>query len=207
MAEETKSKRKWLIILLIILLLIIIIAGYLYYKHFQAASQLPLTNINGSNINNSVGEVNGNINGVTPFLPAFVNLSPVEQERQKKESNVLFFAMPFAERLGTYSNQGNFANLDELGPLMTETMKNWVQKIYKVELREKYADIAYFGIETKAISSKFNNLDENRAEVIISTQRSEYVNTPANPRIYYQDVLLKLISKNDSWLVDGAFWQ
>ena len=39
----------------------------------------------------------------------------------------------FAERLGSYSNQGNFSNLDALRDLMTVRMKAWVDNYKAVQ--------------------------------------------------------------------------
>jgi len=207
MAEESRSKRKWIVLLVLILLLIICIILYLYLVYFKSAEE-PLENINAINNANTNIAINENINiNAVSLPPVYANLTPEEQEKEKKQSEVLFFAMPFTERLGTYSNQSNFANLDELQPLMTEKMNNWVQNTYKVELRNKYATLKYYGVETKGISSQFNSMNDSNAEVMVKTQRSEYVYSPDNPRIFYQNIILKLIKNNDSWIVDGAYWQ
>lgn len=208
MAEESRSKRNWIILLILLLLLVIGIVLYLYFIYFAQPAQ-PIENINqAANVNATQNtNTNNNTNTVSKLPPGFENLTPQEQEQQKKESEVLFFAMPFAERLGTYSNQSNFVNLDELEPLMTVAMNNWVQNTYKVDLQKKYAAMKYYGIETKAISSDFNTIDESKAEVLVKTQRSEYQDSPTNPKIFYQDILLKLVKQDNAWKVDGAYWQ
>ena len=206
MADESRSKRKWIILLILILLLISGIILYLYLVYFSAAIQ-PASNLNQAANTNAGQNINTNINIAPALPPALANLTPEQQTQAKKEGEVLFFALPFAERFGTYSNQSGFNNLDELNPLMTQTMVDWVRNTYKADLVKAYADVVYYGIETKAISSKFNSQADTKAEILVKTQRSEFKDSPTNPRIFYQDIILKLVKQNEAWKVDGAYWQ
>jgi hypothetical protein len=201
MANEARKKTKWIILLIFLVLLILAILSYLYFFYYQ----LPKQQVN----TNQAMNVNQNTNASLSGSSAFANLTPEQQQVQIKQNGVLFYAMPFAERFGTYSNQGDFANFDELKSLMTTSMFNWVKNTYIPKLEKEHTGSAYYGIDAKAISSKFNSLDEDKgsAEVLIKTQRREYVGSDKNPKVFYQDIVLKLVKSENQWKVDGAYWQ
>jgi hypothetical protein len=206
MADFDSKRRSRFILLIIIILLILALCFIIYYFYFFKAITVSPTNLNQSaNIN-----VAQNINLANlPAIIANVNLTPEEQEVQKNQNEVLFFAMPFAERFGTFSNEGGFRNFEELKTLMTSLMANWVQNSYVPELVKKYPAVSYYGIETKALSSDFKSLneDQGKAQVLVKTQRIEFKGSPTSPRIFYQDIILNLVKSDNQWKVDGAYWQ
>ncbi len=219
MAEKTKqklTKSKRLIWLILLLLLLLIIAALIYLALVYFKAPPP-----------SLVNANTNLNQV-PVLPVGQTVMPntfnnpdsevladlggaaAPEIEQQKQANVLFVAQAFAERFGSYSNQSNYTNLDDLDSFMTNSMSNWVQQTYKAELQKQNPNIdIYYALETKAISSEVLNLDEGagKAEIRIKTQRQEFKNDINNPRIFYQDIILNLVKQNDAWKVDGAFWQ
>ncbi len=220
MAEEiknklTKNKRLIWLILLLLLLLIIAAIIYLVLVYFQAP---PSTVVNTNN--NNLNQIAVLPNGQT-IMPSEFNQPDSEvlldlggnvetEATQQNQANVLFVAQAFAERFGSYSNQSNYMNLDDLQSLMTTSMNNWVQQTYKDQLQKQNPNInTYYALETKAISSEVISLDETtgKAEIRIKTQRQEFKNDINNPRIFYQDIILNLVKQNDVWKVDGAFWQ
>jgi len=118
-------------------------------------------------------------------------------------------AVTFAERFGSYSNQSNFQNLEDLSDLMTVKMKNWADN-FILEQENTIANGAiFYGITTRALSAKVVSFDESlgRAEISVSTQRQESKGSTINPRIFYQEILLKLAKTSDGWKVDEAAWQ
>ncbi|MDD5341374.1 MAG: hypothetical protein PHC97_02955 [Patescibacteria group bacterium] len=204
MANPDSNRRRRLILLIVLILLILIISFAIYYFYFfQQLS--PLSN---SNIQNTNTAQNFNTNGL-PTIIANVNMTPAQIQQQANENEVLFFAMPFAERFGTFSNQSDFVNFSELKSQMTAATINWVQNTYIPSLIKLYPKSSYYGIETKALSSDFNSLDENQgtADVLVKTQRIEYKVSLSNPRIFYQNILLKLVKSGQIWKVNGVYWQ
>ncbi len=212
---ENLTKRKKVIWLIIILIIILIIAAliYLLYNYFGAAPPEKEVNLN-ENLNQAP------VVEEPPVIPDFnkadlnvlADLKALSEEEIINEEagvDVLFVAQSFAERFGSYSNQSDYRNFDDLEVFMTDSMNDWILK-YKEELKKENPGIdTYYAVETKAISSEFTELDEEAgtAEVIIKTQRQEFENDITNPRIFYQDILLQLVKVDDQWKVKGAYWQ
>ncbi|MFA5188478.1 MAG: hypothetical protein WC460_03895 [Patescibacteria group bacterium] len=209
--RDELTKRKKVIWLIIILLLILIIGAivYLLLIYFK----VPILNNNTSPNLNQVpvqpGAAQPIFNtpntGVTAEIQELNNTVPVNTDQQ----NVIFIASSFAERFGTYSNQGNYKNFDELGSLITASMQTWLTQ-YKAQLEKENPDISsYYALETKAISTQVRSLNSTtgQGEILVKTQRQEFKNSTSNPRVFYQDILLKLVNVNNVWKVNGAYWQ
>jgi len=205
--QSASIMRKILIIVAILLLLLIL--GVLIYvllmKYRQPAS--PIVTNENININtNTAGLANLNVQISSTYL-APESLT-TEKEIQQKEKTALLVASSFAERYGSFSNQSDFANLNDLKLFMTESMKTYIDGVIAKSRAENASADEYYGVETKVISSDVQKLDDTlgQAEIMFTSQRSEYKGT-ANPRVYYQDILIKLEKVNDQWLVNGAYWQ
>lgn len=124
------------------------------------------------------------------------------------KQTVVAIILPFVERFGTYSSQGQYENLENLLPFMTEEMKVWAQSVVKKATSEP-ANKQYVGVTTKALAYTILSLREAQGtgEVKVSTQRVEMVGLPTNKKVYTQDILVKLKKEEGVWLVDGAYWQ
>lgn len=219
MADELKeglTKRKKIIWLIIILLLLFIIAAiiYLFLVYFQAP--LPTTNLN-VNLNqapvtllqpvSTPADFNNPNTGVLADLQAMDDDEPINEAEQV---DVILIAKSFAERFGSYSNQSDYSNFNDLEIFMTANMNNWIKNTYIDDLRSQNPNIdIYYAIETKYISEQIISLDETagRAEIMIKTQRQEFENDILNPSVFYQDILLQLNKIDNQWKVNGAFWQ
>ncbi|MBN1326063.1 hypothetical protein JW977_03755 [Candidatus Falkowbacteria bacterium] len=209
---ESNKKRKFIWLLLFLLLIIIAVILYLILARYNIISGPINVNINNQNINEpATVPVTTTPTFNTPdstILSQMLDTAPIVIEVQK--SNAVFTASTFAERFGSYSNQSNYKNLDELTVFMTDSMIRWINQTYKPSLIAQNPQTnAYYALETKAISSQINLLDEdaNASEILIKTQRQEFKNSISNPRIFYQDILIKMIKIGDEWKVDGAYWQ
>jgi len=208
------NKRKKFIWLILILLLLLIIAIVIYLLLPRYMPPVPVqTNVN-VNINQPVTPAaptspqafNTANTGVLADLLAQAGSQPNAEEQR----TLLFTASAFAERFGSYSNQSGYKNLDELDVFMTASMKKYALDTLKTQLEKQNSNLdVYYAIEAKAISTQVNNLNENTgtAEVLVKTQRQEFKNDITNPRIFYQDILLKIVKENNQWKVNGAFWQ
>lgn len=209
--REKLTKNKRLIWLIIILLLLLIIAGIIYLLYFYPRPQAPV------NLNNNLNQgLPLDFGGPTSFnqpsaeiLSELKGVNGLEEAPEETQTQILFVANAFAERFGSYSNQSDFKNLDDLNIFMTDSMKNWI-RTYKTDLQQTYSDFdTYYAIETKAISSQIESLDETLGlgQIMIKTQRQEYKNDPNNPRIFYQDIKINVKNVDGQWKVDGAYWQ
>jgi translation initiation factor 2 gamma subunit (eIF-2gamma) len=109
----------------------------------------------------------------------------------------------FVERFGSYSKDADYANFEELQPIITASVAQWL-KTYPKTLKEK-EPAGFVGVSTFVVSQKITKSDAISAEVLVSVQREE--TTTAGVNRYYKDILVKLILVGDTWKVDGAYWQ
>lgn len=121
---------------------------------------------------------------------------------------IISLVLPFVERFGSYSNQGNFENLSDLLPFMGSSMKKWAQKQISEQANKPFQEL-YRGVTTKALSYTMKDYkpEQGRAEILIATQRKELIGSTVNARVYNQDVVVKLVKDDGAWVVDSAYWQ
>ncbi len=116
------------------------------------------------------------------------------------EFSVLNLAKSYASRLGSWSTDNQGHNLQELEPLSSVKMKEYLTSIPR-QLADKYS-----GITTKSISAEILSLENTIAEVLVNTQRIE-TDADLKQNVYYQDIKIFLVRGGAGWLVDQAQWQ
>ncbi len=131
-----------------------------------------------------------------------------EKNRDYNENDFKQLARSFAERFGSYSNQSNYGNIEDLKILMSSKMKTWANDYVK-ELRNNNSySGSFYGITTKSlIEPSLNNfsLESGKVEVLLSVQREEI--STSEPKLYNQDIKIVFIKESGEWLVDEAIWQ
>lgn len=139
----------------------------------------------------------------TSAASAVKPLTQAELTAAQKETAVKNQAKLFVERFGSYSPGADFANFDELKTIVTPSVAQWLEE-YKKQLLAKQAP-NFSGVTTRVVSQKIISLEDKKASVLASAQQEEILGQ--TPNVSYQDMLVKLVWRNDEWLVDGAFWQ
>lgn len=189
--------------ILIVVIGVLVILG-LFYWLFLRESFTPQSPTTKTNVN---------VVALPPVtLPNSTTVSatvPEASAEEKLRSSISRLAAAFAERYGSYSNQGNFDNLSDLESLMTEKM--WAETENFIEQSKASAgdSSVYFGITTKAISVNIASIDEGAgtAKITIGTQRRESSGSMADSSaIKYEDLELFFLKVNDEWKVDTAKW-
>ena len=139
----------------------------------------------------------------TPFTqPVGRSAMSVMPERDPAEVEVESLARLFVERMGSYSTQSDFQNIDDVRKFMTPRVLQWAE-----ELKEKEVDISvYQAVETRVLTVELLEWAPDSSAVIkTSTQRQEQSDAGIT-RIYYQDAEVHLVYRNGGWLVDGIYW-
>lgn len=198
------DKRK-IIGFLIIFVGLIILIGIIYFMFFYGPTSevVPGDSEGASQPTLSTSEVEPTNKG-----KAVIEVkTPAEKEIRQTDLGQL--AMAFAERLGSYSNQSDYGNIQDLKIFMSENMLEWADNyISESRAEEREAEI-YEGITTKAITREIKQINEalGLAEVLVKTQRKKAVITTGNTSTYYQDIVIEFVRENDIWKVDKANWQ
>lgn len=142
----------------------------------------------------------------TELTKKIESLPPPTPEKVKEENSYPLglkqLAFAFAERFGSYSNDGKYKNLTDLEPLMTEKMKQSSKSI----ITSVVDNNDYQGVSTVALSSELKSFNTNSAEIIVKTQRSQSIGQAA-PSLSYQDLDLKMVKVGEEWKIDEASWK
>lgn len=118
-------------------------------------------------------------------------------------------AMSFVERYGSYSNQSDYGNLENLYPFMTEAFAT-ATKAFILGERRKGADTSiYFGVTTHAVSFTVGGFDEKlgTASFTVATTRQESVGAGSNKRQYDQNALVTMANIGGAWKISGLTWR
>lgn len=193
---DNRKKILFLLVLLIIVLLIFL--GYLVIKKITKSTP-PAPQIS---IPTEVIEKNF----VDPINP--INLQQ-EINSQNQEKDLSIIAEPFVERFGSYNNQDNFKNFNDIVSFMTPSLNSWVFNTYLDTLKDKLPSInAYYSINTKVLSSELITIDkqDGKATILINTQRQELGAQGKQINLFYQEVRVEMLKVNTEWKVNGVYW-
>jgi len=210
------DKKKILIVMFLAVVLVTAgVAGYLYFFTDISPSQIISTQKESNKpIENESADRNKGEN-TFPVKPVKEEIKTIiinEKNTPKSEvtkTDLSRIASSFAERFGSYSNQSNYTNINDLRIFMSRRMQNWSER-YVVEAKEKNPDSAiYYGVTTKAIQQDIVEYDSDvgNARILVKTQRREATGTMSNSSSYYQDIMITFIKENNIWKVDSANWQ
>ena len=129
-----------------------------------------------------------------------------EEEQITQTVNMEALASSFAERYGSFSSQSNFENIIELKLVMTDSMQKWADK-YVTEQKEKMPESTeYYGITTKALTTKALSDNGTSAKYLVNTQRVETFND-GKTNMFFQEIEISLLKVNGDWKVDNAVWK
>jgi len=195
--------------LLIVIVGLIIIAAIIYFIFIRRVETVPPAE-------NPTASTTAQL----PTEPSDSNITPSdkprnyqqydvskEDEHQVGAADVAKLSAAFAERLGSFSNQSNYSNFEDLDLFMTASMRAWANDYVDKMKADNPYNGNYYGITTKAVSTEVKSFDDNKgtAEIIVVTQRRE-VGADGGERDFQQDLRLTLLKIKDQWLVDGAYW-
>lgn len=197
MLENFSVGTKIIILVLIgIVIIAAVVLGFLYYQQRGQAPEQPAV------IDETQPPPRQPISTQPQAQPVQLpSMTPEEKSQEELQT----LARVFAERYGSFSNQGGFENINAVKSLVTAEMKIWLEG-KKAESMKKYPiNGTYFGITTSAPISKVISYDENSAVIMVTTQKQETQN--GETKMYNQDIKVEFINQDGNWLINGAFWQ
>jgi len=204
------TKNRKLILILITVVALIVILAIISSTFFNREEQ-PVINTPGQSITAQLPdeiEVGDTTTSDKPRNYQKYDISQ-EEEHEVSETDLQKLAMSFSERLGSYSNQSNYGNFTDLKIFMTESMRNWADSYVENLKEEPSASDNYYGVVTKALTSKVKDFNEERgtAEIMVTVQKQENTATVKDNKSYLQNIDISLVEANGEWLVDKAYWQ
>ena len=192
------TRRKRISIVVLILLILLLLLGWIFYVLFSGKEEEVDPGF-------SLGAVEEEVE-VIPDRPTVSDLE-LEEEREVRTSasDVTSLSKTFVTRYGSFSNEANFANLQDVLPLMSESFAGKTQELIK----ESEAPLEYYGVSTSIVTVTVESKDDTAgtAQVTAMTQREEAVGSPQNITVKYQTIILTFVMEGGSWKVDSATWQ
>jgi hypothetical protein len=207
MADNNDMNRKYiggLFIVLGLIILALIIFFIFFYDFGQGPQPTPQAGDNKNTLQTSPDQKK------TPAASAQMEAAKktVISRKDMKESDLKRLASSFAERFGTYSNQSDMSNINDLKIFMSQKMQLWADN-YIEEQRKKVTPEIYYGITTKAVVGEVKDFSNNeeKAQVLVRTQRKESTGSTNNFSYLQEDLLINFVKENGAWKIDSAFWQ
>lgn len=196
--------------ILIVLIAAILIIGLVLFllRRLVAPSgeapQAPAVNAPTGGLGTAPGTT-GTITNV-PVTPAPPPPTVSAEERARAEAQTL--TTLFVERYGSYSNQSNFQNLEDLLPLMSESFRAKTERDLETLRRTAPPPSEYVGVTTRALSvaESVYDLPRGAAAFRASVQKSEVRGT-APATVTYPAIDVTLVREGGAWKVSSAVWQ
>jgi hypothetical protein len=189
------------IILIFAILYFLFINGYLSRKSKVSVAPNPSPDI-AANPNPAVNN-----------SPASTTADFAQLKKEKSvftQDDIARMAASFAERFGSFSNQSNFSNVNDLKIFMTDKMQAWADNYVKDQAKKVGDSQIYFGITTKAATEEVKeyNPEAGKGSVLVTTRRREArVSKENSSAVYTQEITVNFLKQDGAWKVDSAFWK
>ncbi len=132
----------------------------------------------------------------------FIITPPPKTTNEPGEPDALYAkqtARLFVERFASYSNQNDNVHIENVLPMVTETMAAWV-KTQQTEPSEVYE-----GLVTTVVASTVSSYSSTGAEVRVDVQQA--VDDTGEKRTEYKTGRVVLVKVGSEWKVDALYWE
>lgn len=189
------TRRKRLLMVALILLALLLFLFWLLWVLFSGDR------------GTQVGEEEAQVIAVEEVIPTRPTISEKELEAEREtrttSADVVSLSKSFVTRYGSYSNEANFANLEDVLVLASTSFAAQLQTMIDTGV----APEEYYGVSTSIVTVKVDEKDETTSQVTVTTQREEAVGSPQNISVGYQEIVLTFVMEDNVWKVDSATWQ
>ena len=110
----------------------------------------------------------------------------------------------FAERYGSYSNQGDYQNLRDLLPVMTPGYRASTEAF--LETASTAPGATFEGVTSVKISTDVRSVTDASAVIAVTLQQEKRSGTSA-PTTGYRTLRMELTLIGEDWRVDAAAWE
>lgn len=112
----------------------------------------------------------------------------------------------FVERIGSYSSESDYQNVDDVQSMVTVELANKLAKDAEKARAQSPLNGGYYGISTSYVGSATVQESETSITLLVQTQREESFGSPGNSEVRYQTIELGLVFQEDSWKVSTYTW-
>ena len=198
------NKRLGLFIIIVAAVLLLAMAVYTYVFNKQQNASSPTATSTAANPNSLMETAKKN----QPVVN-YTFSSTTEANRALNAEDLKKMALSFAERLGSYSNQSNYGNIEDLKIMMSDSMIKWADGYVAQLEKQNSPSAAYYGITTTAISGEVKKFDDKagQAEILVTTQRQEMRGSGSAPKSFTQVLQVDFVKVKTDWKVNSAVWE
>ncbi len=180
---------------LIIIVVLVLIIGALYFLIWRARPVVKPVEPSPQPVE-AGAEQGGAVDSTQPVIDSVVLL----QQELKNRARV------FIERYGSYSSDANFANLEDLIPMMSESLANETKNYIAAQRAKEKVGQIFYSSTTRVLSIKFEDFIPDVSAVFTALcQQQETKDKTTN--MVYKTVKLKMVFENNGWLIDSIIIQ
>ncbi len=149
----------------------------------------------------------------TPTLPATnttqkptTTIDPADVP-QVQEVSAGTVARTFVERIGSYSSESDYQNVNDVSSIVTAELAVQLEEDAE-DARAKSPDNGgYYGISTSYVGAKNIEESDTTITLLVQTQREESFGSPGNSTVRYQTVEVTLVKEGQNWKVSEYTWE
>lgn len=204
-------KRIVIVVVGLIVLALLVLLGIRFFGTAQPTETLntntPTAGFPGSGGVPSSGNANvpttGGVEGPRILIDSPIRKKATEQEML--EQTLLVAARDFAERYGSYSTEGDFANLETLLPSMTDSFRTQTEAL--IEKNRAATTVSFLGVTTKVLSAKPQGAVSASAPVTVRVETQRTSKKEGTSTVTYETLVLTMAHDTGVWKVSAAVWQ
>lgn len=189
----TPRRRAFLILALALALIAVIVAVILMLA--RATSDEPPAAL----VDQAPADVEQPLPAPEPFQNPLIS-APEEEAGTTAGVQV---AELFAERFGSYSNQGDYRNLRDLLPVMTARYRQETEAFLRTA--DPAPGASYEGVTSVKISTEVRSADDDSAIIAVALQQERSTGTTVTTG--YRTLRMELQLVGGAWKVDRASWE
>lgn len=125
---------------------------------------------------------------------------------QVQEVSAGTIARTFVERIGSYSSESDYQNVNDVSSIVTTELAAQLEEDAEEARAQSPDNGGYYGISTSYVGAK--NIEESDAAItlLVQTQREESFGSPGNSTVRYQTVEVTLVKEGQDWKVSEYTW-
>lgn len=116
-------------------------------------------------------------------------------------------ARTFVERIGSYSSESNYQNVDDVLGVVTADLAEELEADAERARAQDPGEGGYYGISTSYVGAKTIEESETEMTLLVQTQREESFGSPANAEVRYQEIEVVLVQEEGDWKVSAFTWK
>ena len=142
---------------------------------------------------------------VTPIEPVVEGMPETDPSTVSLDTQLRRIAKNFAERYGSFSNQNDYENLENLETFMTKKMIEETSEFVTKQRRLIPDNAEYYGITTQVLTVDTESFDEEGGSmvVLLTTRRAESDIAAGTNEAFEQNARVTFKKEGDRWLVDA----